>query len=120
MGRPLRRGNHAGRARGTARHRTLTGGTVGGGPVVADRDRGTDGTRRGPGGVRARVAAGPGARGSVGLDHGQPGMTANSERTRPAVRAVAHNVLDELVLLALAGISTGVVVAGIGSRLAML
>jgi hypothetical protein len=31
-----------------------------------------------------------------------------------------RNALDELVLLALAGISTGVVVAGIGSRLAML
>ena len=35
-------------------------------------------------------------------------------------RAVARNALDELVLLALAGISTGVVVAGVGSRLAML
>ena len=36
------------------------------------------------------------------------------------IRVVARNVLDELVLLALAGISTGVVVAGLGSRLAML
>jgi hypothetical protein len=36
------------------------------------------------------------------------------------LRAVARNALDELVLLALAGISTGVVVAGVGSRLAML
>ena len=35
-------------------------------------------------------------------------------------RRVVRNVLDELALLALAGISTGVVVAGIGSRLAML
>jgi len=35
-------------------------------------------------------------------------------------RAVARNAFDELVLLALAGISTGVVVAGVGSRLAML
>jgi len=47
-------------------------------------------------------------------------MTETSESTRPAMRAVARNVLDELVLLALAGISTGVVVAGIGSRLVML
>lgn len=36
------------------------------------------------------------------------------------LRTVARNALDELVLLALAGISTGVVVAGVGSRLAML
>jgi len=43
------------------------------------------------------------------------------QRSAPLTgRAVARNVLDELVLLALAGISTGVVVAGIGSRLAML
>ena len=37
-----------------------------------------------------------------------------------AIRVAARNALDELVLLALAGISTGVVVAGVGSRLAML
>jgi hypothetical protein len=37
-----------------------------------------------------------------------------------ALRALGRSVLDELLLLALAGISCGVVVAGIGSRLAML
>ena len=41
-----------------------------------------------------------------------PGVWFRSRRIRTA--------LDELVLLALAGISTGVVVAGVGSRLAML
>ena len=41
-------------------------------------------------------------------------------RNRITLRAVARSVLDELLLLALAGISCGVVVAGIGSRLAML
>jgi hypothetical protein len=39
---------------------------------------------------------------------------------RSSLRAIGGTVLDELVLLALAGISTGVVVAGIGSRVAML
>ena len=39
---------------------------------------------------------------------------------RPALRLVARHVLDELLLLILAGIPVGVVVAGLGSRLAML
>jgi len=47
-------------------------------------------------------------------------MSSDSEPTHPALRVAARNVLDELVLLAIAGISTGVVVAGIGGRLAML
>jgi hypothetical protein len=42
------------------------------------------------------------------------------EREELTLRAVSGKVLDELTLLALAGIWTGVVVAGIGSRLAML
>jgi hypothetical protein len=37
-----------------------------------------------------------------------------------SLRTMGRSVLDEVVLLALAGISTGVVVAGIGSRVAML
>ena len=47
-------------------------------------------------------------------------MTDEPESSRRALRPVVRNILDELVLIALAGISTGVVVAGIGSRLAMM
>lgn len=47
-------------------------------------------------------------------------MTAQPDLSQRSRRAFIRNVLDELVLLALAGISVGVVVAGIGSRLAML
>ena len=47
-------------------------------------------------------------------------MTSQDDSQRQPARVVIGNVLDELLLLALAGISTGVVVAGIGGRLAML
>lgn len=47
-------------------------------------------------------------------------MSADPVSPRRSLRPTLRNVLDELVLLALAGISTGVVVAGIGSRLAMM
>jgi len=47
-------------------------------------------------------------------------MSDTPQKRGVTIRVVARNVLDELVLLALAGISTGVVVAGVGSRLAML
>ena len=56
----------------------------------------------------------------MGLDAGAPVVTGDSEPTRRSLRPIVRNVLDELVLLALAGISTGVIVAGVGSRLAML
>jgi hypothetical protein len=56
----------------------------------------------------------------VGNDVGAPGVTVETGSQPVTVRAVIRNVLDELVLLALAGISTGVVVAGIGSRLTMM
>jgi hypothetical protein len=49
-----------------------------------------------------------------------PIVSETPERRASTIRAVGRNVLDELVLLVLAGIPTGVVVAGIGSRLAML
>ena len=47
-------------------------------------------------------------------------MSSGGEPIRPALRSLGRNVLDELVLLALAGITTGVIFAGIGSRVAML
>ena len=47
-------------------------------------------------------------------------MSAEPVSPRRSLRPTLRNVLDELVLLALAGIATGVVVAGIGSRLAMM
>ena len=47
-------------------------------------------------------------------------MSDAPQTTGVTLRTVARGALDELVLLALAGISTGVVVAGLGSRLAML
>jgi hypothetical protein len=47
-------------------------------------------------------------------------VSADPVSPRRSLRPTLRNVLDELVLLALAGISTGVVVAGIGSRLAMM
>jgi len=47
-------------------------------------------------------------------------MSDAPQTTGVTLRTVARGALDELVMLALAGISTGVVVAGLGSRLAML
>lgn len=47
-------------------------------------------------------------------------MSTGAQRSLMTLRGIWPRVLDELVLLALAGISTGVVVAGIGSRMAML